>query len=161
MDTVRVSKSAMVQRTGRAGRVASGICVRLYSKATSEAFDDVPPPGVHTGRTAPLLLRLRHLKLRTADLIDPVPRDREDSAVASLKRLQLLSASGTLTAQGAMLAKLGMGLRLGRFLLACDEVGCLGSGARLAALILSVRAVRYRGAGLYVLRGFLGFHRLQ
>ncbi len=36
METSEITKSSMQQRTGRAGRVASGICIRLYSKEASQ-----------------------------------------------------------------------------------------------------------------------------
>ena len=50
MGTVATSRASATQRTGRAGRVAPGVCYRLYSKAMFEAMPERPTPEIQ--RTA-------------------------------------------------------------------------------------------------------------
>ena len=55
LDTVNVSRASATQRAGRAGRVASGICVRLWSAEQHERLAAMPPTGTACGRSLLLL----------------------------------------------------------------------------------------------------------
>ena len=62
MGTVQTSRASATQRAGRAGRVAPGVCYRLYSRATLEAMSERPTPEIQ--RTA-----LEATCLQTASMV--------------------------------------------------------------------------------------------
>lgn len=134
MVTTKITASSMIQRTGRAGRVASGICIRLFSKETSETLEKVPQSKIQTGELLSGVLRLCNMK-RDIPLLEKIPKEAMDSAVKVLKDLSALDENQKVTKEGVAFLSLGLDLRLGRFLLACDVVGCVNDGCSLAALL--------------------------
>ena len=135
MVTVPISQSSMHQRAGRAGRVASGVCIRLYSAETAQAFSKSDPLEVEGTPVLSTALKLVSLGSSVV-LPDPINPEQLQAAKNALKVLGAVDADGKLTAEvGQPLLKLGLDLRLGRFLLACDKVGCVEHGVRLAAII--------------------------
>ncbi|MBR3290595.1 MAG: hypothetical protein IKI66_00265 [Bacteroidales bacterium] len=65
LETVRISRDMATQRTGRAGRVAPGICYRLWSQGTESWMAELRQPEILEADLAPLVLEVRRLR-RTA-----------------------------------------------------------------------------------------------
>jgi HrpA-like RNA helicase/8-oxo-dGTP pyrophosphatase MutT (NUDIX family) len=141
METVQITKSSMHQRTGRAGRVSSGICVRLYSEETAEKFIEAPQPAIQSGEVLKTVLRLRSLESPPKLLVE-IPDEVEEKCIEILQSFGALDKDGEVSNTGRILLKLGLDLRLGMFLLACQKLGCLGAGSYIAA-VCSVEAQEY------------------
>jgi ATP-dependent helicase HrpA len=144
-----ISQAAARQRAGRCGRVANGVCIRLYSEeefAKRPAFTD---PEVLRSSLASVILRAKSLGLgEVADfpfLDPPAPRAIADG-YALLNELGAVDETNELTAIGTELARLPLDPRVGRMLVGAREEGCVAQ-VRLIAAALSVQDPRERPLG--------------
>ncbi len=85
----RVSQAAANQRAGRCGRVADGICVRLYGEDDFAARPAYTDPEILRSSLAAVILRMESLRLGAVDALS-VPR----AAVAAGDRRRLPAAAG-------------------------------------------------------------------
>jgi ATP-dependent helicase HrpA len=141
-----VSQAAAQQRAGRCGRVADGVCIRLYSEedfAKRPAFTD---PELLRSSLAAVILRAKSLGLGEVDafpFVDP-PNPR---AIADgydlLAELGAVDENKELTRIGSELARLPLDPRVARMLVAAREEGCLAQ-VRIVAAALSVQDPRQR-----------------
>ena len=127
-----ISQAAAQQRAGRCGRLADGICIRLYSEedfAKRPAFTD---PELLRSSLASVILRAKSLGLGEVEafpFVDP-PNPR---AIADgydlLAELGAVDEQKNLTSVGQELARLPLDPRVARMLVAAREEGCLAAGA--------------------------------
>lgn len=123
-----VSQASANQRSGRCGRVADGICIRLYSEedfARRPAFTD---PEILRSNLAAVILRAISLKLgdvREFPFVQTPPPRAIADGFAILQELNAVTEGGELTRVGRELARLPVDPRLGRMLLAGAEHGSL------------------------------------
>ena len=123
-----VSQASANQRAGRCGRVADGICIRLYSEddfARRPAFTD---PEILRSNLAAVILRAISLKLgdvREFPFVQTPPPRAIADGFAILQELNAVTEEGELTRVGRELARLPVDPRLGRMLLAGSEQGGL------------------------------------
>src|ERR671939_664524 len=143
-----VSQAAARQRAGRCGRVANGVCIRLYSEedfAMRPAFTD---PELLRSSLASVILRAKSLRLgEVADfpfLDPPSPRAIADG-YALLHELGAVDEHNDLTTIGEELARLPLDPRVGRMLIGAREEKCV-TQVRLIAAALSVQDPRERPA---------------
>eukprot|EP00470_Lotharella_oceanica_P008313 CAMPEP_0170199508 /NCGR_PEP_ID=MMETSP0040_2-20121228/69378_1 /TAXON_ID=641309 /ORGANISM="Lotharella oceanica, Strain CCMP622" /LENGTH=590 /DNA_ID=CAMNT_0010449637 /DNA_START=426 /DNA_END=2198 /DNA_ORIENTATION=- len=139
-----VSKSQARQRSGRAGRVKSGVCYRLY---TEKAFKSLPTrtiPEIQRTRLDIPMLQLKVLGI--SDVLNfpfmsgPPPPLVED-ALELLFACQALDRHGRLTSPiGEALAEFPVDPKLGRMLLASGDLECSEQALSIAAM-LSVQSV--------------------
>ncbi len=132
-----VSQAAANQRAGRCGRVADGICIRLYDENDFNRRDEFTDPEILRSNLAAVILRAASLKLgdvRSFPFVTaPTPRAISDG-YALLNELDAMDDDGRLTKIGRELATLPVDPRLGRMLLAghhrdaLDEVLIIASG---------------------------------
>ncbi len=142
-----VSQAAAKQRAGRCGRVAAGICFRLYSE---EDFGKRPPftdPEILRSSLAGVILRMKSLNLGDVEdfpfLERPAPRMIADG-YQLLAELGAIEETGrALTAVGHELAKLPLDPKIGRMILAARQYGCLKEVLVIASA-LSVQDPRER-----------------
>ena len=142
-----ISQASANQRAGRSGRVADGICIRLYSQEDFDGREKFTQPEIQRTSLASVILQMLALGLgNVADFpfIDP-PEERAVRAGA-----QLLTEIGAidgarLTPVGRRLARLPIDPRLGRMLLEADKNDCASEVLVLVAA-LSVQDVRERPA---------------
>lgn len=125
-----ISKSAAIQRQGRAGREAAGHCYRLYTEDGFKAMEE---------RTTPEILRcdlsqaILTMKARGVDdvlnfpFLDRPPREALEKALLQLLHLQALSEDGKVSEIGLKIAKFPLTPTLGRVLVeaAKPERDCL------------------------------------
>jgi len=146
----RVSQASANQRKGRCGRLADGICVRLYSE---EDFDSRPPhtdPEILRTNLASVILQMTSLGLGQVEdfpFVDPPDRRAIRDGVALLHELGALEEGRTprLTPLGRRLAQLPLDPRFGRMVLEADANGCLREVLVIAAA-LTVQDPRERPA---------------
>jgi ATP-dependent helicase HrpA len=141
-----ISQAAAQQRAGRCGRVADGVCIRLYSE---EDFSRRPPftdPEVLRSSLASVILRAKSLGLGEVEafpfLDPPSPRAIADG-YDLLSELGAVDDEKNLTSVGQELARLPLDPRVARMLVAARDEGCLAQ-VRIIAAALSVQDPRER-----------------
>ncbi|MEP7368250.1 MAG: ATP-dependent RNA helicase HrpA, partial [Dermatophilaceae bacterium] len=131
-----VSKASASQRAGRCGRVADGICIRLYSEEDFEARADFTDPEILRTNLASVILQMTSLRLGDIarfPFLDPPDSRQISDGVKLLEELQAIepaSDRGTssrqqLTAYGRKIAALPLDPRLARMVLEADGNGAL------------------------------------
>jgi ATP-dependent helicase HrpA len=155
LPVVPVSQSSADQRKGRCGRVANGVCIRLYSEEDYCQRPRYTAPEIQRANLAEVILRMIALRLGDVDafpFIDaPAPRSIQDGYRLLVElgaiRLREKSRPGdgkyVLTERGRMMARLPLDPRLSRMLLAAHENGCLDDTVVIAAA-LSIQDPRER-----------------
>ncbi len=132
-----ISRSSADQRKGRCGRVADGVCVRLYAEEDYEARSRFTPPEILRSNLASVILRMKAFQLGEVErfpFIDP-PHDKAIKAgYTLLQDLGALDRKRELTDLGHRLARLPVDPVIGRMLLeslrenALREVLVIASG---------------------------------
>ncbi|KAJ5289727.1 Siderochrome iron transporter 2 [Penicillium atrosanguineum] len=121
-----ISKSAAIQRKGRAGREAAGQCFRLYTEKDYLALDETNTPEILRCDLSQALL---NMKARGVDdivkfpFLTRPPRESLEKALLQLLNIDALEDSGKISAVGQHIAKLPLTPTLGRVLLAASENG--------------------------------------
>lgn len=145
-----ISQAAANQRAGRCGRVANGICIRLYDEQDFHSRPEFTDPEILRSSLAGVILRMKDLGLlRGKRQVQDFPFLEMPSSRAIADGYQLLDELGAiderlaLTRIGHELARLPLDARVGRMLLAGREFGCLREVLVIASA-LSVPDVRDR-----------------
>jgi ATP-dependent helicase HrpB len=136
--TVRVSHASAEQRRGRAGRVAPGICYRLWSRQEDAALPERASPEILQADLAPLALDLAAVGVRDpAELrwLDPPPPAAFSEARSLLVQLGALDRSGGLTRHGAAMARLALHPRLSHMVMKASELGDRDLACEIGALL--------------------------
>ena len=126
-----ISKASANQRAGRCGRVAPGICIRLYSEADYESRPQYTEPEILRTNLASVILQMAEAEL--GDIVDfpfvePPDAAQITDGIRTLTELGALEGRGTsprLTAVGHQLARLPVDPRLARMLVEASARGCL------------------------------------
>ena len=141
-----ISQAAANQRAGRCGRVADGICIRLYEEQdflSRPAFTD---PEILRSSLASVILRMKALHLGSVEefaFIEPPQRRAITDGYQLLAELGAVDDFNELTPIGHALAKLPLDPRVGRMLLEARERRALEEVLVIASA-LSVQDVRDR-----------------
>lgn len=141
-----ISKASANQRKGRAGRVRSGVCYRLYSEEQFAQRPDYAVPEIQRVGLAGVILQMKALRLGRVDafpFLDPPSKRAIDEGYRVLEELGAIDEAQEPTEIGRKLATLPLDPRLGRMLLAGSEGGCLREVVIIAAA-LSVQDPRER-----------------
>ncbi|WP_293576822.1 ATP-dependent helicase HrpB [Phaeobacter sp.] len=133
--TERVTRAEATQRQGRAGRIAEGICYRMWTKGEEGALAAFPPPEIEAADLAGLALELALWGASPADLpfLTAPPTGALQEAQGLLRMLGALDAQHRITDHGRALAKLPLHPRLGHMLQR------FGPDAALLAALLAER----------------------
>ena len=119
-----ISKSAAIQRKGRAGREAPGQCYRLYTETSYHEMQQNNTPEILRCDLSHAILTM---KARGVDdiinfpFLDYPSRDALEKALLQLYQLGALTDSGTINETGEQMAKLPLTVSLGRVLIAAAE----------------------------------------
>ncbi len=141
-----ISQAAANQRAGRCGRVANGICIRLYDEADFNGRDKFTDPEILRSSLAGVILRMKGLHL--GDVVN-FPFLEAPSGRAIADGYQLLSELGAVDEQGELLpmgkalSRLPLDPRVARMIVEARERGALAEVLVIAAA-LSVQDVRDR-----------------
>jgi ATP-dependent helicase HrpA len=142
----RVSQASANQRRGRCGRVASGVCIRLYTEDNFAARAPFTEPEIRRTNLAAVILQMKLLgfgAIEAFPFVDPPDARLVSDGYRTLEELAAIDAEGRLTGLGRQLAQLPVDPRIGRMLLASAEQGCLAQMLVIAAG-LSVQDPRER-----------------
>ena len=141
-----VSQSSANQRAGRCGRVANGICIRLYDEKDFNGRPRFTDPEILRSSLAGVILRMKSLHM---GLVEDFPFIEKPSSRAIADGYQLLNELGAvddaneLTPMGQELARLPLDPRVGRMILEARSRGALDEVLVIASA-LSVQDVRDR-----------------
>jgi ATP-dependent helicase HrpA len=142
----KISQAAARQRAGRCGRVAAGVCIRLYDELDFNARPPFTDPEILRSSLAGVILRMKSLKLTDVEsfpFLEPPPPKAVADGYALLQELGALDDDNRLTRIGDALARLPLDPRIGRMLVAARDLGCLKEVMVIAAG-LSVQDPRER-----------------
>ncbi|MBC7215397.1 MAG: ATP-dependent RNA helicase HrpA [Burkholderiaceae bacterium] len=141
-----ISQAAANQRAGRCGRVANGICLRLYDEADFQSRPRFTDPEILRSSLAGVILRMASLRLGDVAQF-PFLDAPSGRAIADgyqlLSELGAVDEAGALTPMGEQLARLPLDPRVGRMILEARERQALDEVLVIAAA-LSVQDVRDR-----------------
>ncbi|ACQ78493.1 ATP-dependent helicase HrpA [Beutenbergia cavernae DSM 12333] len=150
-----ISQASANQRSGRCGRVADGVAIRLYSRGDFDRRPEFTEPEILRTSLASVVLQMAALGLGRMDafpFVDPPDTRAIRDGVALLTELGAIEEGQgddaedvRLTDVGRQLAQLPIDPRLGRMLV---EAGRLGVVREVMVLVaaLSVQDVRERPA---------------
>jgi ATP-dependent helicase HrpA len=141
-----ISQAAANQRAGRCGRVADGVCIRLYEENDFVQRPKFTDPEILRSSLAAVILRMKSLHLTDVETF-PFVEPPQGRAVADgyqlLQELGAVDDANELTAMGRKLAKLPLDPRVGRMILAAVDNVCL-TEMLIIASALSVQDPRDR-----------------
>jgi ATP-dependent helicase HrpA len=123
-----VSQASARQRAGRCGRVAAGVCVRLFSAEDFESRDAYTTPEIRRTGLASVILQTKILRLGSVDefpFLDPPRPEAVREGYRTLFEIGALDDRRRLTAIGRRLGRLPVDPRVGRMILAAIENGVL------------------------------------
>ncbi|WP_036718708.1 ATP-dependent helicase HrpB [Paenibacillus harenae] len=138
LETVPVSRASADQRRGRAGRLAPGICYRLWTEQEHPYLSAQSAPELLEADLAPLALELAVWGIRDPQELDWVtepPAASYEQAVSLLKQLKAIDEDGKPTEDGVRMAKFGMHPRLSGMILKAAELGEARTACVVAALL--------------------------
>ena len=133
-----ISRASAAQRAGRCGRVADGICLRLYAESDFVARPEYTEPEILRTNLASVILQMATLGLGDITefpFVDPPDRRAITAGIAVLEEIGALrpgkrgehgDVSGRVTRIGRALARIPLDPRLGRMVLAAQESGSEG-----------------------------------
>ena len=123
-----VSQASANQRKGRCGRVAEGICIRLYSEEdfnSRPAFTDAEILRTNLAAVILQMLQLRMGDIHKFPFIDAPDHRLISDGFKLLEELHAVNAKNQLTPVGQQLSKLPLDPRLARMLLSAQEQSCV------------------------------------
>ena len=141
-----ISQAAANQRAGRCGRVANGICIRLYDEADFAGRPRFTDPEILRSSLAGVILRMKSLRLGSVEefpFLEAPPKKAIADGYALLGELNAVDDVNELTPIGQALARLPLDPRVGRMILEARERQCLNE-VLIIASALSGQDVRDR-----------------
>lgn len=119
-----ISQAAANQRAGRCGRVADGVCIRLYDEADFQSRVRFTDPEILRSSLAAVILRMQSLRLAKVEdfpFIEPPPGRAIADGYQLLNELGAVDDTNQLTPLGRELARLPLDPRVGRMILAARD----------------------------------------
>ncbi|MES2131121.1 MAG: ATP-dependent helicase HrpB [Bacteroidota bacterium] len=137
LETIRISKDAADQRAGRAGRLSSGVCYRLWTKATHERMTEHRIPEIMEADLCSLVLELS--KWGTDDItkmcwLTLPPKNTLQQAYDTLNQIGALD-NGKITAHGQQVHQLACHPRIAHMLLLAETTAMKQLGCDIAGIL--------------------------
>lgn len=138
LQTVPISMDMATQRCGRAGRVAEGVCYRLWSTATEHRMDECRTPEIMDTDLTPMLLDIAawgegditHLSWLTTP-----PANNVALATDTLLSLNAIDDNGSITSLGRKMSKLPCHPRIAKMLITAETDELKSLATDIAALL--------------------------
>lgn len=143
-----VSQASANQRKGRCGRVADGICIRLYSESDFESRPQFTDPEILRTNLASVILRMQHLGLGDVaafPFLEPPATKAINDGFKLLVELSALNNKRELTTAGKQMARLPVDPKYARMLVTADQERCL-TELLIIVSALSIQDPREQGS---------------
>ncbi len=152
-----VSQASANQRAGRCGRVAPGVCIRLYAEEDYASRPEFTEPEILRTNLASVILKMADTKLGDIagfPFVEAPDTERISDGIRLLRELGALAATSSprrgggqvrLTEIGRRLARMPVDPRLARMLVEAERQGCLREVQPIVAG-LAIQDVRERPA---------------
>lgn len=124
-----VSQASANQRKGRCGRLANGVCIRLYSEQDFEARPAYTDPEIRRTNLASVILRMLALRLGAVEdfpFLEMPELKAINEGYKLLLELNAITANRQLTKIGRQMAGLPIDPRYARMLIEASRLGCVG-----------------------------------
>jgi len=141
-----ISQASANQRKGRCGRVAAGICIRLYSEENFESRAEFTEPEIQRTNLASVILQMKILKfgdIESFPFLDPPDQRLIKDGYRILDEIGAMDGERRVTRIGRQIARLPVDPRIGRMLLSSAHEHCMDEVLVIAAA-LSVQDPRER-----------------
>lgn len=138
LETVAVSQASADQRRGRAGRLAPGVCYRLWTEQEQLYLPAQSEPEILEADLASLALELAVWGIQDPlelEWLTAPPAAAYEQAISLLQQLKAIDKSGKPTNAGTRMAQFGLHPRLGAMILQASEKGDSRAACELAALL--------------------------
>ena len=138
LETVTISMDMATQRTGRAGRLAPGICYRLWTKAAEHRMAEQRKAEIEYADLSPMLLDVATFGEKDASALlwlTPPPMHGLVTARQLLLSLGAIDEAGVITPLGKRMAKLPCHPRIARMILRAASLGNVALACDIAALL--------------------------
>ena len=125
LETVRISMDMATQRMGRAGRVAEGVCYRIWTKASEHLMAEQRKPEIEEADLAPMVLdtaTFGESDAETLPWLTMPPRAGVFKAKELLTALGAIDENGNITSIGKRMATLPCHPRIARMILATTNL---------------------------------------
>ncbi|MEJ1096961.1 MULTISPECIES: ATP-dependent RNA helicase HrpA [unclassified Pseudoxanthomonas] len=133
-----VSQASANQRKGRCGRIAEGICYRLYSEADFQSRSEFTDPEIRRSSLAGVILRMLQLglgKIEDFPFLEPPDERAVADGWQQLAELGAIDKDRKLTTIGRQMARLPVDVKLARMLVAAQQHRCLREMIVIAAFL--------------------------
>ena len=133
-----IAQSSAEQRKGRCGRVANGICVRLYNEEDFKARLEYAQPEIQRANLAEVILRMIDLRLGDIEkfpFIDPPQKQAIAGGFQMLRELGAIDENRRLTERGRDMARLPIDPTVSRMILQARDEDALSEVLVIAAAI--------------------------
>ncbi|MDI1354008.1 MAG: ATP-dependent helicase HrpB [bacterium] len=137
LETIRVSKDSADQRAGRAGRLSSGVCYRMWSAATHSRLNEHRIPEIHEADLCDLVLDLAQwgvTDIYSLTWLTPPPKNSIQQAKETLEQIGALEGN-KITEHGKQIHRLACHPRIAHMLLLAEGTAMKQLGTDVAAIL--------------------------
>jgi ATP-dependent helicase HrpA len=135
-----ISQASAIQRTGRAGRIEPGRCMRLYSEENFLLREPFTRPEIQRSDLADVVLQMILMgvpNVHTFEFMNPPNHDTFEQALDTLRTLGALDRGERLTKLGVKMAHLPLDPKISRMLLTAEEYDCVAEVAVISSFLSS------------------------
>ena len=136
-----ISQASANQRKGRCGRLANGLCIRLYSEEEFDNRQEFADPEITRTNLASVMLKMLAYgvgRIEDFPFLDPPDVRAIKTAFKLLYELNALTNKKELTNQGRKMASLPVDARFSKMLILSSEMNCL----REMIILVSVLSIQ-------------------
>jgi ATP-dependent helicase HrpA len=133
-----VSRASADQRKGRCGRIAPGVCIRLYSEENYLSRSEFTTPEIQRTNLAAVILQAKALKLghiESFPFLDPPRPEAIRDGFSTLFEIGAVDDSRELTPLGTQLSRFPVDPRIARIIVAADQENCLSEMLIIASAL--------------------------
>jgi ATP-dependent helicase HrpB len=137
LETIRISKDSADQRAGRAGRLSSGACYRMWTKVTHDRLPNHRVPEIMEADLASLMLELANWGISDPNKLSwltPPPRSSVSQASDTLHEIGALEKN-RITTHGKQIHRLACHPRIAHMLLMAQDLPMKQLATDIASLL--------------------------
>lgn len=145
-----ISKAQAAQRMGRAGRVAEGICLRLYPKESYDSLAETTVPEILRVNLAQVVLQLKGMGIhdpRSFSFLTPPSAESIQKSFEVLAALGAIDKSMDLTVYGKEMSQLPLDPIYANLLLQSSKFECVAEILTVVAMLSAENIFYHPGRG--------------